>query len=162
MRENRFLPFALPLSVTVIVPATLLRLFGRRSRMPAAQVPAGAVLMTAGYAMLAWTVTLFRRIGKGSLATWDPTRDLVVAGPYAHTRNPMISGVVTVLVGESVLFGSRPVLAWAAAFFAVNTAYFKLFEEPGLLERFGDDYACYRDNVPMWLPRMSPWEAPGR
>ena len=105
-----------------------------------------------------WTATLFARIGKGTLAPWDPTARLVVAGPYRHVRNPMISGVLAVLLGEAALFGSLPLLVWFGAVFALNAIYFPLVEEPGLRERFGEDYERYRANVPRWLPRFRPWE----
>jgi protein-S-isoprenylcysteine O-methyltransferase Ste14 len=69
----------------------------------------------------------------------------------------MIMGVLSVLVGEGILCGSLAILAWAVLFFLVNTLYFKLSEEPGLLGRFGEEYAAYRADVPMWLPRIKPW-----
>ncbi len=78
-------------------------------------------------------------------------------GVYGHTRNPMISGVLFILVGEAVLLGSRAIGTWALIFFLINTVYFKLLEEPGLVERFGQEYLTYRKNVPMWVPRLAPW-----
>ena len=36
-----------------------------------------------------------------------------------------------------------------------------LVEEPGLVNRFGEDYEEYRRNVPRWVPRLRAWE-PGR
>jgi protein-S-isoprenylcysteine O-methyltransferase Ste14 len=65
----------------------------------------------------------------------------------------MISAVVAVLAGEAALFGSLPLLAWAAFFFTVNHLWFVLGEEPGLERRFGDEYRAYRRSVPRWLPR---------
>jgi protein-S-isoprenylcysteine O-methyltransferase Ste14 len=81
-----------------------------------------------------------------------------VRGPYRHVRNPMISGVFAVLLGEAALLGSLPLLAWAAAFAAANTIWMPLVEEPGLVRRFGADYEAYRANVPRWVPRLRPWE----
>jgi protein-S-isoprenylcysteine O-methyltransferase Ste14 len=26
------------------------------------------------------------------------------------------------------------------------------------LAEFGDEYAAYREGVPMWLPRLKPWK----
>jgi protein-S-isoprenylcysteine O-methyltransferase Ste14 len=52
----------------------------------------GVALFAAGFLLFAWCVTLFARIGRGTLAPWDPTRSLVAAGPYRHIRNPMITG----------------------------------------------------------------------
>jgi protein-S-isoprenylcysteine O-methyltransferase Ste14 len=147
----------LPVMVTVVVPAFLLSQSGSElGPWPLAAV--GVVLVALGLALVIWTATLFARIGKGTLAPWDPTARLVVAGPYRHVRNPMISGVLAVLLGEAALFGSLPLLVWFGAVFALNAIYFPLVEEPGLRERFGDDYERYRANVPRWLPRLRPWE----
>jgi protein-S-isoprenylcysteine O-methyltransferase Ste14 len=98
-------------------------------------------------------VRLFATVGESTLAPWDPTHRLVVLGPYRHVRNPMITGVISMLLGEAALLGSWPLLAWALGFFGVNAIYMPLVEEPGLVRRFGDDYVRYRQNVPRWLPR---------
>jgi protein-S-isoprenylcysteine O-methyltransferase Ste14 len=103
------------------------------------------------------TISLFAREGKGTLAPWDPTQRLVVRGPYRYVRNPMITGVLSILLGEAALFGSLWVLAWWLAFFAINAVYFPLIEEPGLRGRFGDEYERYRRSVPRWIPRRRPW-----
>ena len=115
--------------------------------------PLGAVLLAAGLALFAWTVALFARVGRGTLAPWDPTERLVVRGPYKHVRNPMISAVLAILLGEAALFGSWALLAWAAIFFGVNNVWFRLVEEPGLRQRFGADYEEYCRRVPRWVPR---------
>jgi protein-S-isoprenylcysteine O-methyltransferase Ste14 len=107
------------------------------------------------------TITLFASVGRGTLAPWDPTRRLVVRGPYRHVRNPMISGVLSILLGEAALLGSFPLLAWFGVFFAANAIYMPLVEEPGLERRFGDDYRTYKRNVPRWVPRRKPWAAGG-
>jgi protein-S-isoprenylcysteine O-methyltransferase Ste14 len=70
----------------------------------------------------------------------------------------MITGVLCILVGEAALFGSVPLLTWAAAFFAVNAVYMPLVEEPGLRRRFGEGYEAYRAAVPRWIPRLRPWD----
>ena len=120
----------------------------------------GASLIVAGLALWYRTVRLFAVAGDGTLAPWDPTRKLVVLGPYRHTRNPMIVAVVVVLAGEAALFGSLPILVWTAAFLAVNAIWFPLVEEPGLVKRFGAEYDEYRRAVPRWVPRRTPWTPP--
>ena len=146
----------LPFTVTVVVPGIVLWRTGVEvSAWPLAV--AGAALISLGLALLAWTLALFARIGRGTLSPWDPTTRLVVAGPYRHVRNPMISGVLAVLLGESSVFASLPLLLWFAAVLAVNAVYFPLVEEPGLRRRFGAEYDRYRANVPRWIPRFRPW-----
>jgi protein-S-isoprenylcysteine O-methyltransferase Ste14 len=116
----------------------------------------GAVVAALGLALIVQTVALFASVGKGTLAPWDPTERLVVRGPYRRVRNPMISGVLCVLLGEALAFGSVAVLVWFAIVFALNAVYFPLIEEPDLQRRFGADYEAYRAAVPRWLPRLRP------
>ncbi len=120
----------------------------------------GAGLIGLGLLLVAHTVTLLVRVGRGTLAPWDPTARLVVRGPYRRVRNPMISGVVAILLGEAAVLGSPALLAWACLFLLANALYLPLVEERGLLRRFGDDYARYRAHVPRWVPRLTAWEPP--
>jgi protein-S-isoprenylcysteine O-methyltransferase Ste14 len=95
---------------------------------------------------------------KGTLAPWNPTQRLVVQGVYRHVRNPMIAGVFFVLFWEAALAVSLPLPIWFIVFVLSNVIYMPLAEEPGLVERFGDDYLAYRQNVPRWIPRPWPWD----
>ncbi len=155
---------ALPFVVVVVVPS-LLVFFGRPADTrwgfgyPLLAVPRllAAAVGLVGLGLLAWTIGLFASIGKGTLGAWDPPRNLVVAGPYRHVRNPMISGVFLVLSAWSAAFGSLLLLGWAGLFLCVNHAYFLRFEEPGLANRFGAAYREYARHVPRWIPRLSPW-----
>jgi protein-S-isoprenylcysteine O-methyltransferase Ste14 len=108
----------LPGVVTLVVPAAILVAldapdvgWGLDGAAAALPVLLGLGLIGAGVALWTWTVRLFARIGKGTLAPWDPTQRLVVAGPYRHVRNPMITAVLSVLLGEAALFGSPVLLA---------------------------------------------------
>jgi protein-S-isoprenylcysteine O-methyltransferase Ste14 len=153
----------LPGTVTVPIPAVLVAIgradigWGLPGLWAALPLVAGAALVLVGLAVWYATVRLFARVGEGTLAPWDPTRKLVVLGPYRYVRNPMITGVLLVLVGEAALFGSPWILVWAAAFLAINAVWFPLVEEPALVERFGREYEDYQRSVPRWLPRRRPW-----
>jgi protein-S-isoprenylcysteine O-methyltransferase Ste14 len=145
----------LPGTVTVVVPAILVATYG--TEVEPVSVALGAPLVLGGIALWTWTVRLFARIGRGTLAPWDPTERLVVAGPYAHVRNPMITGVVAVLAGEALILGSVAIGIWALAFTAINHIFFLAYEEPAVERRFGDEYRLYKQNVPRWIPRRTPW-----
>jgi protein-S-isoprenylcysteine O-methyltransferase Ste14 len=147
----------LPFSAAVLVPALILWRTDEAGVRWWLAIP-GVALIGMGLALVVQTVALFVRVGKGTLAPWDPTTRLVVRGPYRRVRNPMITGVLCILVGEAALFGSVPLLTWAAAFFAVNAVYMPLVEEPGLRRRFGEGYEAYRAAVPRWIPRLRPWD----
>jgi protein-S-isoprenylcysteine O-methyltransferase Ste14 len=38
------------------------------------------------------------------------------------------------------------------------STFAKLYEEPVLSERFGEEYERYRRAVPAWRPRLRPWK----
>ncbi len=117
----------------------------------------GIVLVISGFIILFITITTFIRIGKGTLAPWSPTSKLVVGGIYSHVRNPMITEVMTILLGESMIFHSMNIFIWLIVFFMINSIYFVLSEEPGLVKRFGKEYLEYKKNVPRWIPRLKAW-----
>ena len=144
----------LPVTALILVPCWIEPQLARGGE---AAFTAGLGLMLIGLLIMAHTIAAFIVIGRGTLAPWSPTSRLVVSGLYAHVRNPMILGVIIVLLGEALAFGSWRILAWATAFFAINTLYFVMLEEPGLEKRFGEDYRRYRQNVPRWMPRLRPW-----
>ena len=152
----------LPFVVVVLVPRWLLRFDALDTVMAStpllvARQFAGALLFAAGLALFVWCVVLFARVGRGTLAPWDPTRRLVVVGPYRHVRNPMITAVCTMLAGEALFFHSARIGEWLLLFVAINHTYFLLLEEPGLDARFGEEYVRYRAAVPRWIPRRHGW-----
>jgi protein-S-isoprenylcysteine O-methyltransferase Ste14 len=148
----------LPTMVAGVVPQWILRSYAvhdTRWTAGAAQMigrTLGAALIVAGVSLVAWCVVLFARVGRGTLAPWDPTKQLVAVGPYRYTRNPMITGVATTLVGEATFTGSSLLALWAMAFIVINHVYFLTSEEPGLESRFGRSYRDYKASVPRWIP----------
>jgi protein-S-isoprenylcysteine O-methyltransferase Ste14 len=156
----------LPFVVIVIIPRWLLRVYASSDTHWASETVAasagpiaGVLIFVAGLSLFAWCLSLFARVGQGTLAPWDPTRRLVAVGPYQYVRNPMISGVLTMLIGEALFHGSRVIAIWVAAFLVINQVYFMLLEEPGLERRFGAAYLEYKSAVPRWIPRTTPWKS---
>lgn len=156
----------LPFTVTVIVPLWLLRNDLSRDLPPQGAMirllvlAAGGAAFLIGLILLISTVAQFAATGRGTLAPWDPPRVLVVNGVYRYVRNPMISGVLFILLAESLLTGSRRIVVWFMLVLVTNLVYIPLLEEPGLAARFGERYRLYKENVPRWLPRVRPWIAP--
>lgn len=147
----------LPFNVVITVPIVLLSFFNL-SRVSYkflswTFILIGVVLAILGITLIASTITLFSQKGKGTLAPWNPTQKLVVVGPYQYVRNPMISGVIFVLLSEALIFHSISILIWATVFFVVNHIYFILSEEPKLERKFGTEYTEYKQNVPRWIPK---------
>jgi protein-S-isoprenylcysteine O-methyltransferase Ste14 len=153
----------LPLMVTVLIPYWLLP-----ARDPTyfavppswgelAMVAVGYGLVALGLVLFVSSLFRFATVGKGTLAPWDPPREFVVAGPYRYVRNPMISGVILILLGEAGVIQTREQLGWALTFLVANAIMIPLVEEPQLRRRFGASYEEYCRHVGRLVPRLRPW-----
>lgn len=154
----------LPFNVLITVPL-LIYFFTQEnhSSLLASQpswitISIGILTLIAGLTLMYQTISLFYNKGKGTLAPWNPTQKLVVEGPYRYVRNPMISGVLCILIAETLFLKSAYIFCWALFFFVINYTYFIVKEEPDLVKRFGADYENYKENVPRWIPRSTPWK----
>jgi protein-S-isoprenylcysteine O-methyltransferase Ste14 len=162
LARHAFAILVLPFTVLVLVPLWLLDRPDAAITWPesfAGWLVAllGVVVLAGGVALAAFCIARFFTEGRGTLAPWDPPVELVVRGPYAYVRNPMISGVVLTLIGEAMVLRSVPHATWAATFAAANAVYLPLVEEPMLRARFGGSYERYCRNVPRLIPRLRPW-----
>jgi protein-S-isoprenylcysteine O-methyltransferase Ste14 len=149
----------LPFMNTVVIPSALLVWFppARSPEWDATAMAAtvvGAGLVAAGATLVAHCIRLFVRFGSGTLAPWDPARELLSGGAYRHSRNPMKAGLFLVLAGEALVTQSLALTAWFACFSLVNVLYIRLHEEPGLATRFGTAYRDYCARVPRWWPAL--------
>ncbi len=155
---------ALPGTTLVFVPGIILWLTASENALASPPGPVqpefwiSLLLSGIGLLLVLWTAGLFKALGRGTPAPWDPPTKLVVSGPYRHVRNPMITGVLLILAGEAVFFGSWPLVGWLLVFFLIHLLYLLRVEEPGLERRYGEDYQTYRAHVPRWIPRPRPWD----
>jgi protein-S-isoprenylcysteine O-methyltransferase Ste14 len=159
----------LPVMVTIVVPVALVCVAGSMGVGWSLSMPfnlilvgVGILVICLGIVLMVATISMFARIGQGTLAPWDPTERLVVQGIYRYVRNPMISGVFMVLLGEGMVLGSVSVVFWFLVFVLLNLVYIPLVEERELRERFGDEYEEYQRHVPRWVPRMRAWAGKSR
>lgn len=146
----------LPFNVTVTIPFLILYFAKYQYIIPSiTQIILGIILFVFGLSIVIWTMVLFHKIGKGTLAPWAATKNLVTEGPFKISRNPMITGVLFILASEALILNSINLFYWMIIFFIINCIYFKLFEEKQLERNFGKEYLEYKKQVPMWLPKFS-------
>ena len=153
--SKQLLSLILPFTVLVIIPFLIEKQIEISFNL---LFILGTLFVIAGLILLIRTISMFIQIGKGTLAPWNPASKLVCNGVYAYTRNPMITGVLLILLGEAIIFYSKAIFNWFILFFIVNNIYFLIYEEPGLVKRFGQEYIDYKKNVPRWIPRLKPWK----
>ncbi len=117
----------------------------------------GIVLCLGGGVLIFSAAYYLVRRGDGTPFPLDPPQRMVVAGPYAHIRHPMVVGLLGVLCGQAVWFQSANVLAYTLLLLLVSLVYVFYIEEPDLKKRFGADYRAYHAVTPRWFPsRVAP------
>jgi protein-S-isoprenylcysteine O-methyltransferase Ste14 len=119
----------------------------------------GLIPMVFGVFMYIRCVWSFASLGKGTPAPFDPPKKLVVQGPYASTRNPMYVGVLSLVIGEAILFSSSVLFFYVVLMFLCFHLFVVIYEEPALRERFGDSYRNYCKSIPRWIPRKKKQES---
>lgn len=103
----------------------------------------------------------FTKEAEGTLSPVEEfnTQKLVTQGLYSYVRNPMIVGILFLILGLSMSFQSNRFLAFLPYFFIIKTLWFKYSEEPSMERRFGESYIQYKQNVRRWIPRFTPYRA---
>ena len=144
----------IPASATVWIPWLIVsQRIPPESTVPLSMRLPGVFLIAAGAVLYCGCLWDFTFTGRGTPAVWDPPVVFVSKGPYRFVRNPMYLAIVSILLGEALLFRSI-ILAWMGAGFAVGFHLFVVFyEERALKQRFDGSYEHYCSQVSRWLPR---------
>jgi protein-S-isoprenylcysteine O-methyltransferase Ste14 len=116
----------------------------------------GLLLIVWGEFMRLWGIsfagaaTRTRNVGAG---------ELVTNGPYAHLRNPLYLGNIFMYSGVVLAFGGwLPYLLYLVIFyFSLQYILIVKVEEKKLSELFDEKFERYKESVPRFLPRLSPY-----
>jgi protein-S-isoprenylcysteine O-methyltransferase Ste14 len=114
----------------------------------------GLILLLPGVLLAGSCIFYFLKT-KGTPVPLNPPPKLITDGPYAYSRNPMITGLILIFFGIGVLHNSISLTFIISPIFAILN-YFELknIEEPEIEKRFGNEYLEYKKNVPMFIPKM--------
>lgn len=113
--------------------------------------PLGLVPLVVGCFALLWCVRDFYVRGKGTLAPWSPPAQLVVAGLYRYTRNPMYVAVTLIILGWALSFALAGLYVYAAVVALAFHLRVVLSEEPWLSRTHGARWQEYARRVPRWF-----------
>lgn len=136
----------------------------QRIRVPAGFVLAPLLLISARPTISSLAAGAFVAIIGLAIRAWasghlKKNKELAMAGPYAHTRNPLYLG--TFLLGMGVALGGG-----ALWFVGVFGAVYLLIYVPVMLAEaetmralFQDEYEDYSKQVPLFVPRFTAYGA---
>lgn len=91
--------------------------------------------------------------GKNNTAIkpFEESSQLITAGLYNYSRNPIYLGMVVILIGLWIFLGTLPPLIIILAFFGLIQEKFIKIEEQMLTEKFGQQYLTYQERVRRWI-----------
>ncbi len=116
----------------------------------------GVIFMWSG-ALLATLCGLLMFLNKfGSVIPFIKPTKLVTSGPYALVRHPMMWALLFVLFGEVITYCSLFTFLWLTIWSRLSYIYICDYEDPYLLQCFGEEYLQYSKKVPRWIPGSKP------
>lgn len=88
---------------------------------------------------------------------------LIISGPFAFVRNPLYVGNILMYTGLGVMsYALFPYLQIIAILFFILQYHLIVKEEESFLEKkFGEAYKKYLENVPRFIPRLTPYKIDG-
>jgi len=112
----------------------------------------GLLFVAPGWLFAMWFVQAQFALGEGIPVF--ATQELIVQGPYAHCRNPMVLGTDLFYTGISIWMGSLSAIGLTILFATLLAVYHKVIEEKELEVRFGSKYLEYKRRTPFLIPRL--------
>jgi len=146
----------IPPPLVSLVSALAMSLLAEQFPAAKVAVPYGAyiagIFIAVGLTIDLVSVLAFRK-AKTTVTPLKPERasQLVISGFYRFSRNPMYLGMLLILIGAAIWFGSLANIAVLAGFVAYITAFQIKPEETRLEQLFGAEYRVYRQQVRRWL-----------
>ena len=110
----------------------------------------GALMIAVGAASLLSAIAWFAHEG---VKPYPPIERVITTGPYAYTRNPMYGGVVLVMIGQGLLFGSLGAVIYGVGWLIAFYVFEWTIDDPFITKRMGQTYVDYCNDVPGWIPR---------
>lgn len=107
--------------------------------------------------LAATALTVWGRLALGAMWSAVPTvkqeHKLRTRGPYAITRHPIYTGLLSMMLGSLLLAGGGRCIALFAIYLVVLEFKIRI-EERLMLAEFPDDYPRYRRHVPQLIPGL--------
>ncbi|MEM8750504.1 MAG: isoprenylcysteine carboxylmethyltransferase family protein [Pseudomonadota bacterium] len=110
----------------------------------------GLLLIVVAIAIDVWALRTFRR-HNANIMPHKAASQILMDGPFAHSRNPIYFANVMLTVGAGFLLGSRWFLIGAAVLFVLLSEFAVKREERHMAALFKDQWDDYCKSVRRWV-----------
>lgn len=119
------------------------------ARPTPSSLAAGAFVAVIGLVIRAWASGHLKK-----------NQELTTSGPYAHTRNPLYLGTFLLGLGVAAGGGSPWFIAFFGALYLFIYVPVMYAEAETIRALFPAQYEHYEHEVPLFVPRFTPYQAP--
>lgn len=107
-------------------------------------------LLIIGFMIRVWATSYFYQQGMAVIRL-EPQKQLLTAGPYSFSRNPLyLGGNVFIFLGAVLFLGSPSGVALTAIAIASTDLMIRR-EERQLAQKFGQEWISYKSRVRRWI-----------
>ena len=110
----------------------------------------GMLLILVGVGLDVWAATFFKK-AETSFKLRGKNTSLVTDGPFGFSRNPIYLGILAVLLGMAITFGTLISFLYTVLFFISFQCIIIPMEEKRMEGIFGEKYLDYKRNTRRWL-----------
>ena len=110
----------------------------------------GGLFIIFGITINLVTDNLFKKNKTTVKPNKKPT-SLIIKGPFNLSRHPMYLGMVSILIGESIIIGTLVSFIFPILFIIIMNHAFIPMEEENLEKVFSKDYPQYKKKVRKWI-----------
>ena len=110
----------------------------------------GAVFVVLGVGISVAAKSQFQRAGT-NVYTFEEPGELVAAGLFRISRNPMYLGLILAGIGAALISATLAALILGAVFALVVRYWYIAYEERAMHRKFGDSYLAYCRSVQRWF-----------
>jgi protein-S-isoprenylcysteine O-methyltransferase Ste14 len=111
---------------------------------------AGFAVLLSGLGLIVACAVMYKKADT-PIIPFEPSTALITHGIYRYTRNPIYLGMLIILLGAAIAFGSLSTFLVPPVFFYIIQEGYIKYEEPFLEQIFGDRYREYTSRVRRWL-----------
>lgn len=135
---------------SILVVENLDSLFGLPNFQSVFSIATGVAFLFLGIVLRIWSAYIFYK-NRLKVIVLKPQHTLVKVGPYKFSRNPLYIGIVSIVFGIALVFGSPSSIIFSFLVFIGWDVYVRFHEEKTLEKRFGERYFQYKRQVARWL-----------
>jgi len=110
----------------------------------------GILFIVFGCVINVITDNLFKH-NKTTVKPHENPTSFITSGPFRISRHPMYLGMLSILLGVAILFGSLTAFIPCLIFIILMEIMFIPIEEKNLEKEFGNKYLEYKKRVGRWI-----------